>query len=31
MYNYDTSNPNRQPQLTSLSVEQRVTSAVLSS
>ena len=28
MYNYDTSNPNRQPQLTSLSVEQRVTSAV---
>ena len=33
MYNYDTSNydptnPNSQPQLTSLSVEQRVTSAV---
>ena len=29
MYNYDTSNPNQQPQLTSLSVEQRVTSALL--
>ena len=33
MYNYDTSNydptnPNSQPQLTSLSVEQRVTSAI---
>ena len=29
MYNYDTSNPSQQPQLTSLSVEQRVTSALL--
>jgi ABC-2 type transport system permease protein len=29
MYNYDTSNPNAQPQVTSLSVEQRVTSALL--
>jgi ABC-2 type transport system permease protein len=29
MYNYDTSNPNQQPQLTSLSVEQRVTAALL--
>jgi len=29
MYNYDTSNPNQQPQLTSLSVEQRVTSALM--
>jgi ABC-2 type transport system permease protein len=29
MYNYDTSNPNQQPQLSSLSVEQRVTSALL--
>lgn len=28
MYNYDSSNPNKQPQLTSLSVEQRVTSAL---
>jgi ABC-2 type transport system permease protein len=28
MYNYDTSNQNAQPQLTSLSVEQRVTSAL---
>jgi ABC-2 type transport system permease protein len=29
LYNYDTSNPNQQPRLTSLSVEQRVTSALL--
>jgi gliding motility-associatede transport system auxiliary component len=29
MYNYDYSNPNQQPTLTSLSVEQRVTSALL--
>ena len=28
MYNYDYSNPNQQPTLTSLSVEQRVTSAI---
>lgn len=29
MYNYDYSNPNQQPQLTSLAVEQRVTSALI--
>jgi len=29
MYNYDYSNPNQQPVLTSLSVEQRITSALL--
>ena len=29
MYNYDYSNPNQEPTLTSLSVEQRVTSAIL--
>jgi gliding motility-associatede transport system auxiliary component len=29
MYNYDYSNPNQQPTLTSISVEQRVTSAIL--